>query len=113
MSGGSLNYIFGQVEDAANTILIHFTTQLQRNPSPQTQNEYATMVAFSALLRQVSKALKDAEWNMSGDSSDLSEVDVLIRPADKAAALTNQLRAMINQATIVLRECELTGATYR
>lgn len=59
MSGGSLDYVYSRVQDAASTIL-------SRAESP-------THRAFAAHLFKVAKALRAMEWMLSCDTSPGSE----------------------------------------
>ena len=59
MSGGSLDYVYSRVQDAAHTIL-------SRAESP-------THHAFAAQLLKVSEALRAMEWMLSCDTSPGSE----------------------------------------
>jgi len=59
MSGGSLDYISGRVEDAANTIMQLSKSELHR--------------AFAKHVLLVASALHDLEWILSGDRSSPSE----------------------------------------
>ena len=51
MSGGSLDYVYSRVEDAAMKVSAKAETTLHR--------------AFAAHLHKVAKALKDMEWMLS------------------------------------------------
>jgi hypothetical protein len=63
MSGGSLNYVFSQVDDAAHEIRRNAETPLHH--------------AFADHLVKVSKALHDIEWLFSGDYGDGREVEAI------------------------------------
>ena len=60
MSGGSLNYAYNKIDDAANEILcrLHYIGDAARR---------AKYKAFAAYLEKVSKALHDVEWVLSSD----------------------------------------------
>lgn len=100
MSGGSLNYLYSQVEDAAMKIAANYSRIGHPDEGPATYG--AQGVAFAKLLFQVSKALKDIEWDMSGDGSDWEEVGKLIGPKEEADAVADHLRNIIIQAEAVL-----------
>jgi hypothetical protein len=96
MSGGSLDYLYNRVEEAALKIAAHYgNTSTTYSPAA---------VAFSKLLMQVSKALKDIEWDMSGDGSDWEEVFKLIGKKEQARAVAEDLQALITTATELLAD---------
>ena len=64
MSGGSLDYLYSRVEDAADRIERTHDDPLHK--------------AFAEHLRKVAKALHDVEWVMSGDYA-LDDDDEAIR----------------------------------
>lgn len=71
MSGGSLDYLYGRVNDAVTQIDTYGETPVQR--------------AFARHLEKVAKALHDLEWVMSGDYGEGGEVEAImavISPAD-------------------------------
>lgn len=63
MSGGSLNYVYGKVDLAADTIEDSAETPLHR--------------AFAAHLRKVAKALHDLEWVWSSDYGPGDEIEAI------------------------------------
>ena len=73
MSGGSLDYCYSRVHDAALTIL-------QRAESP-------THRAFAAHLMKVSEALRAMEWMLSCDTSPGSEVAAIRAVLSEGAEL--------------------------
>jgi hypothetical protein len=101
MSGGSLNYLYSQVEDAAMKISAYYSRAGHPDEGPATYG--AQGMAFAKLLFQVSKALKDIEWDMSGDGSDWKNVGKLIGPREEAAAIAEHLKDIITQAETVLK----------
>lgn len=102
MSGGSLDYIHYRVEEAAIKIAAHYG---HLGAPDDENNRYVSQgVAFAKLLFQVSKALRDIEWDMSGDGSDWKNVDKLIGPKEKASAIASHLEDLIAQANEVLAE---------
>ena len=81
MSGGSLDYCYGRVQDAAHTIL-------SRAESP-------THRAFAAHLLKVSEALRAMEWMLSCDTSPGSETDAIravLREGAELDAATERAR---------------------
>jgi len=81
MSGGSLDYVYGRVEDAASTVAARAETMLHR--------------AFAAHLHKVAKALKDMEWMLSGDRSPGSEepaIRAVLHESAELEAATEQAR---------------------
>lgn len=63
MSGGSLDYVYGRVDDAAQNIMSRSRNPLHR--------------AFAKHLIKVSKALHDLEWVYSGDCSEPDEEEAI------------------------------------
>lgn len=63
MSGGSLDYCYGRVRDAAETILARADSPAHR--------------AFAAHLMKVSEALRAMEWMLSCDTSPGSELNAI------------------------------------
>lgn len=99
MSGGSLNYLYSKVEEAAVTIATRYGSASEGEFS----SYQPKAMAFAKLLFDVSKALKDIEWDMSGDGSDWKAVDKLIGPKEEADAVADHLRNLIIQAEAVLK----------
>jgi len=58
MSGGSLDYIYWKVEEAARSI---------RNRADDSRCDVSKLLAFADHLDKVAKALHDVEWTFSGD----------------------------------------------
>ena len=88
MSGGSLDYAYSKVEDAASNI----------------PGDTIERIAFKAHLLRVAKALKAVEWNLSGDGDDeeitlirecLAPKDVLRTTIVEADRLLDTLRKEI------------------
>lgn len=63
MSGGSLNYAYNVIDNAADSILgrLHYIGDNKRR---------AKYKAFAVYLGKVSKALHDVEWVLSSDYSE-------------------------------------------
>lgn len=84
MSGGSLDYCYSRVQDAAHTIL-------SRAESP-------THRAFAGHLLKVSEALRAMEWMLSFDTSPGSEIyairSVLSEGAELEAATESARKAL-------------------
>lgn len=102
MSGGSLNYLYSQVEDAAMKIYAHYGHI--GTPGDDNNRYVSKGAAFAKLLFQVSKALKDIEWDMSGDGSDWKEVDKLISPREEAAAVADHLASLLALGDDILKK---------
>lgn len=73
MSGGSLNYCYSHVQDAAQTILY-------RSESP-------THRAFADHLLKVSEALRAMEWMLSCDTTPGSEIAAIRAVLNEGAVL--------------------------
>jgi hypothetical protein len=90
VSGGSLDYVYQRVEDAAQSIALRGDTPLQR--------------AFAGHLTRVAEALYALEWAWSGDS-DIALADhamrKLVSPAEELDAAT----ARANLALEELQDC--------
>ena len=87
MSGGSLDYVYGRIEDAADSIASHSGRPLHR--------------AFAKHLRLVATALHDIEWMFSGDTSPGSEdaaIRAVIAPASEMEAAEENLKTAIAEA---------------
>ena len=99
MSGGSLDFLYRKVEEAAVTISHRYGNVVDGEFSVYQPKA----MAFAKLLFSVSKALHDIEWDMSGDGSDWKAVDKLIGPKEEADAVADHLRNLIIQAEAVLK----------
>lgn len=98
MSGGSLNYVYHQVEDAARDIAVRAQTPLHR--------------AFAAHMMKVSKALYDIEWLFSGDYGPGQEVEAIravVTPAAVLETATENARAALSELQDAIKQAE--GAT--
>ena len=94
MSGGSLDYAFHTVEDAASAVAFRASTNLHR--------------AFAAHLRNVATALHDLECMWSGDSGPGKE-EASIRAVVRAE---DELRQAIAEAIVIRDElARLIGMT--
>lgn len=91
MSGGSLNYVYGRVEDAAMAIKDRSSVPLH--------------IAFSNHLIKVAKALHDIEWLLSGDYGDGQEEEAIravVSQNDELDAATEKARDALKSLTEVL-----------
>lgn len=83
MSGGSLDYAYSKIEEAAIIINTRAKTPLRK--------------AFAKHLWLVSKALKELEWVMSGDNPEGYEVEsmkaVVSPQMELQAAIENAIEA--------------------
>ena len=76
MSGGSLDYVYSRVEDAARTLMAKAEDEVQR--------------AFAKHLFKVARALHETEWVLSGDKvqgEDHQEILNVITPQAVLASL--------------------------
>lgn len=96
MSGGSLNYAYTKVEDAAGGIYLD---------TPECR-------AFKAHLLKVAKALHDIEWVQSCDYGRGDEVEAImacITPADVLAAARERAVAVRDELTALLDKFPAEG----
>lgn len=99
MSGGSLNYVYSTVEDAAITVAARAETVLHR--------------AFAAHLHKVAKALKDMEWMLSCDTSPGSEeaaIRAVLNDGAEIEAATEQARKALSDLIAVLGDNAVNSA---
>jgi hypothetical protein len=93
MSGGSLDYLYGRVNDAVIEIKRRAKTPLQK--------------AFANHLNDVSIALYDLEMLYSGDYSDGDEVESLSKVVSKEmvlASVVDDAERILEQLQIVLND---------
>jgi hypothetical protein len=91
MSGGSLDYIYGKVEDAADSIRGRAFKPLH--------------LAFAEHLRLVATALHDLEWVFSSDTSPGDEDAAILKVLNKQALAEStaaDLAERISQANEVI-----------
>lgn len=74
MSGGSLDYIYSRVEDAAWTVA---------------KSQDQLHLAFAKHLFAVAEALRDTEWVLSGDSGPGDDHKAILRVITPQAVLTS------------------------
>lgn len=109
MSGGSLNYVSGHVEGAAETI--------DRRSRQEADNADARRVlrlrrAFARHLRLVAEALHAVEWSLSGDTGFGDDAPAIERVLGKSlhavevAELIAELAPAVNDAREALRNLE-------
>jgi hypothetical protein len=94
VSGGSLDYVFLKVEEAADTILGRSRSQTPEH------------VAFVKHLRLVAAALKDIEWVLScdlGDGDDLPAIRKVISQADALDAAREAIEKAIKEGQATIR----------
>lgn len=95
MSGGSLNYMYHKVEDAARDIARLAETPLHR--------------AFAAHLMKVAKALHDIEWLFSADYGPGQEVEAIsavVTPAAVLETATEHARAALSELQDAIKQAE-------
>jgi hypothetical protein len=78
VSGGSLDYVYSQVDEAADRI-----RQGEANP---------IYIAFADHLKKVSKALHDYEWRTSGDTGKGDDIAAIMEVITKSDVLNNAIR---------------------
>lgn len=99
MSGGSLEFLYYRVEQAAEKVQAYWKRSQPGDPP----GEHVTKgLAFASLLFLVAKALKEMEWEMSGDGTDWVSLDALIGPKEETAEMASELKDLIAQAELVM-----------
>lgn len=86
MSGGSLDYVYSHVEDAASKI--------------RDFNRSTLHLAFAAHLDKVAAALRAVEWELSGDTGQGSareSIESCVSPGAEAQEFTRQALALSDQ----------------
>jgi len=86
MSGGSLDYAFMRVQEIADSVL--------------QKSENAHHRAFGKHLSKISKALKDLEWVLSGDSAEGEEIEAI----NNVLPLSCELESVVEDAKVVLSD---------
>ena len=97
MSGGSLDYVYGKVDDAAEIIMERASTPLQR--------------AFASHLKRTARALKSLEWVYSSDKSpgaEEADIRAVVSPAEILASAAVGLREAL--ATLDAARAAASGA---
>lgn len=90
MSGGSLDYVYSKVEDAAAKI--------------RSNARHSTHFAFADHLMKVAKALHDVEWTFSGDygvGDDVEAINAVVTPQqhlDTALTIARESLSMLEGA---------------
>lgn len=99
MSGGSLDYVYSKVDDAASTILSYAKTPQHR--------------AFAEHLQRVSIALYAIEWVFSGDralGSEVSAIEDCLRPgAALDCAIKEAKKVLAELSEEIQRAKEIPG----
>ena len=93
MSGGSLDYVYGHVRDAAEFVFSMAMCAEHR--------------AFATHLRLVAEALHDFEWVMSGDTRHGEELPAIRKVVSKADVLDEAVKHALmvrDELTRVLTE---------
>lgn len=91
MSGGSLDYVYSKVEDAAHSVIARATTPLHR--------------AFGAHLLKVSEALHDLEWVLScdyGPGDEVAAIKAVVSPQAEIEAATERANEALHELQAVL-----------
>lgn len=94
MSGGSLDYVYSKVDEAAGRILERARTPLEK--------------AFARHLRLVAEASRSLEWEYSGDGD--SDCDKNIRAV---VSRSDELRAAIAAAEVARKDLTEVLASSR
>ena len=98
MSGGSLDYAYGRVDDVADAVASRATKPLHG--------------AFAKHLRLVAAALHDLEWVWSSDMSNGDEdaaIRAVISRSEEISAAREAIQKAIEDAQEVLRALPLEG----
>jgi hypothetical protein len=77
MSGGSFDYVYAQVDDAASML--------------RTTAKCPEHLAFASHLEKVAKALHDIEWAFSGDTSLGDEIPAIMEVISPGMVLSEAL----------------------
>jgi len=88
MSGGSLDYVYGRLNDAVSEIKRRATTPLQK--------------AFANHLNDVSMALYDLEMLYSGDFSEGDEIESLRKCVSNSMVLS----CVVDDAKLILEQLQ-------
>lgn len=91
MSGGSLDYAYRKVEDAAEMIEGRAETTIHR--------------AFAVHLHKVAAALHDLEWVWSGDKSpgdEVAAIEALLNPSDVLQVALDRVSQSVKDLTEAL-----------
>ena len=98
MSGGSLDYVYSRVEDAAMQVASRAQNNLHR--------------AFAMHLHKVAKALHDLEWMLSCDTSEGSEIAAIRAVLPEGAEIecaTQRAREALADLQAALRKGDRNG----
>lgn len=93
MSGGSLDYVFSRVDEAAETVLARAENPLQR--------------AFAAHLKKVAVALHDLEWVWScdyGEGREEAAIKEVVSPSEILSAAVKAAEQARDELIDVLKE---------
>jgi hypothetical protein len=96
MSGGSLDYVYGKIEEASWKMSARAVTPLHR--------------AFARHLMKVAQAAHDLEWVLSGDTSEGSEIaaiEACIGPHAELEQLIAEAKAARNALDAALARIEV------
>ena len=96
MSGGSLDYVYNHVEEASIAIM-GLSRRLKH-------------VAFAEHLLLCARALKDLEWEFSGDTGKGdadAAIDLVTSPQEEISAATELLMSTIDQAQAALERLKI------
>lgn len=103
MSGGSLNYAYSRIEDAAREVMSLAETPLHR--------------AFGAHLLKVAKALHDLEWVLScdyGPGHEVEAIKAVITPQDEIKQATKEAyEAMLSLQAVLRANAPVKGEAER
>ncbi len=97
MSGGSLDYVYFKVEDAATSI-----RNYAANPGTDLKHR-SEWFAFVLHLLDVADALKDVEWVMSADRSPGSELSAIRKVLGSSQPV---LKAQVDVTEDVVKELQ-------
>jgi len=79
MSGGSYNYAFERIERYAEDMRDLAMEIVNRSATPNRVQLAACLVSYSKMLLKIQECLHDIEWADSGDTSDESAEQSIVR----------------------------------
>lgn len=101
MSGGSLDYVYSRVHDAASTIRAEAGSEYVTDEAPNAKH---LLRSFSKYLVKIADVLHDTEWFLSGDIG-WEDCEKTIK---KILTPTEELKHIREDAKDILKELKTT-----